>query len=164
MLRLWQKFAAACDHAVGIMCIFMQAAMFVLVIAAVGARYVIKVPMPWSEEFSRILMVYLGFLGASMAMRRGRHLGFQVLTERVPTNWRRPMSILVHGLIIVFLVALIRFGWDLALFAGWTQRSPYLGIPYFWIYLCVPLGGTLTLIHTIEQILSVRRQTGAEGT
>lgn len=164
MLRVWQKFSAACDHAVGVMTILMQAAMFVLIIAAVGARYVIKVPMPWSEELSRILMVYLGFLGASMAMRRGRHLGFQVLIERLPIKWLRPMSILVDGLIVVFLLALIRSGWDLALWVGWTQRSPYLGIPYLWIYFCIPLGGTLTLIHTIEKIMSGRGQTRVEET
>lgn len=152
MLKLWKRFSDQCDYWATVAAIGMQATMFVLIIAAVVARYLIKVPMPWSEELSKILLVWTGFLGASMAAKRAEHVGFKFLIERLSGRWLRSVQVLVHLLMAVFLVALAKFGWSLAVAVGSSQKSAYLDIPYFWIYLCVPVGGVLILIHTIEQV------------
>ena len=58
--------------------------MLAALLLQIVARYVMRIPFPWVEELARYLMIWTGFLGSSLAIRRGSHLGFSMLVERLP--------------------------------------------------------------------------------
>ena len=60
------------------------AIMLVLVFGNVILRYVFNSGITVSEELSRILFVWLTFLGAVVAMKDHAHLGIDSLTKRLP--------------------------------------------------------------------------------
>ncbi|MBS3918195.1 MAG: TRAP transporter small permease subunit [Deltaproteobacteria bacterium] len=58
-------------------------AMTVSVLLGVLFRYVLKAPLPWSEEMARYLMIWGVSLGASIAFREGSHVGITILVDRL---------------------------------------------------------------------------------
>ena len=68
----------------------------VLVIAVCGVvllqvlmRYLFAYPNPWSEEVSRFCFIWLSLLGASLAVERRAHFGFDQVTARLRPRARR---------------------------------------------------------------------------
>lgn len=140
------------DRAADWVAIAIQAVMFVVILIAVLARYVLKIPVPWSEELAKILLVWGGFLGATLALKRGQHVGFDFVAQRLPRPAARGLGIAVRFLTASFLVVLLHSGWNLARLVGSSQLTPFLDIPYFWLYLCIPVAAGLMLIHALHDL------------
>jgi len=96
----------------------------------------------WTEEVARFLLIWITFLGATLAFQQGRHIAVQLARDSLPDNLRRIVigaGILVS---IAFLTTLTWIGWrymDLQRF----QRSPSLRIPMNNIYLVMPVASGL---------------------
>jgi TRAP-type C4-dicarboxylate transport system permease small subunit len=63
----------------------LMAVLVVVVVASVIFRYVFLAPLSWSEEVGRYLMIWVGFLAASIAIQQGMHVGIDFLV-----SWVRP--------------------------------------------------------------------------
>jgi TRAP-type C4-dicarboxylate transport system permease small subunit len=60
----------------------------------------------WTDLFLRQLVLWVGFLGASLAVRERRHISIDVLPQFLPVTYRPWAQVLVNlcaGLISVFL-------------------------------------------------------------
>lgn len=122
------------------------AAMAVLVFGNVCARYLFNASYGWVEELTRYMMIWLGYLGAGLALRHGNHVAVMLLVETLP---RTPALVLrgLVGLVMAgFLVAVAWVGWDYAAFA-WRQRTPVLQWPTGAVYLAIPIGTALMALH-----------------
>ena len=64
--------------------VFFLASMFILVFSNAVLRYAFNSGITISEEVSRIMFVWLTFLGAVVAMKDNAHLGIDSLTKRLP--------------------------------------------------------------------------------
>jgi len=120
--------------------------MLAALLLQIVARYVMRIPFPWVEELARYLMIWTGFLGSSLAIRRGSHLGFSMLVERLPRPLERLVYCAVSLAIMVFLAFLIKYGWFITIFV-WNQRSPTLPITMSWVYLAIPVGSAVMFLQ-----------------
>jgi TRAP-type C4-dicarboxylate transport system permease small subunit len=84
-----------------------------LVFSNVVARYGFGAGFAGAEEISRLLFVWLVFLGAILALRRQAHLGVELLQARLPRPVRRTCAVVTH---VLMLYALWLF-----LAGSWTQ-------------------------------------------
>jgi TRAP-type C4-dicarboxylate transport system permease small subunit len=89
------------------------------VVLQVFFRYVAHVAVPWTEEATRYLGIWMVFMGAVAAVAQGSHIAVTVLVEQLPQGGRRVLdrlaSLTVLGfLLIVFLgsLQLIRLNWE----------------------------------------------------
>ena len=57
------------------------AVMVVVVFLQVIFRFIIRSSLPWSEELSRYVMVWIVFLGASIGIKRKSHIGVEVVVD-----------------------------------------------------------------------------------
>ena len=90
-----------------------------LVFSNVVGRYALGTSFAGAEELSRLLFVWLVFLGAILTLRRRAHLGVELVQARLPRGARRVCALITHGLT---LYALYLF------FVGsWTQTQIGLG-------------------------------------
>lgn len=141
--RLDRGFCRLNGFAVGAM----LAIMLVLVFVNVIGRYFFLVSFGWIEEVSRYLMIWIVFLGAGLALREGMHVAVTILSDlsgpvRPAFKWG------AWVLTFVFFLALAKFGYDYAMFAS-RQRSAMLQLPMWAVYLSVPIGSVLVLIHML---------------
>ncbi len=56
---------------------------FIVVLSQVVMRYLFAQPNPWSEELSRFCFIWLSMLGASLAVERQSHFGFDQALKRL---------------------------------------------------------------------------------
>lgn len=115
-------------------------------------RFVIYVPFPWSEEFARYLMIWMGMLGSAVALRHGRHIGVSVLVEQFPARLQQWVVAATELLMIGFLVVVAKEGWNMAIFNA-SQHSPSMEIPMFYPYLAISAGAILMIIELVAGLL-----------
>ncbi len=76
------------------------AIMVVLVFGNVVLRYAFNMGITASEEVSRLLFVWLTFLGAIVALREHGHLGVDTLVKRLPVGGKKFCLVLSHLLML----------------------------------------------------------------
>ncbi len=127
-------------------------AFIVTVIVQVLGRNLFRVLAAiWTAELATLLFVWSVFLGASIAVRHGRHYVLDV----VPSNWPRARAATRWiGL------AAIAFGAYIFLHYGWAfldlasrRISNQLRISQYWFYLAIPVGGAAMLLFVAEHLL-----------
>ena len=90
-----------------------------LIFSNVVGRYVLGASFAGAEELSRLLFVWLVFLGAILTLRRRAHLGVELVQARLPRWARKICAVATH---ILTLYALWLF-----LAGSWTQTQIGLG-------------------------------------
>lgn len=123
-----------------------------LVLFQVLLRYVFRAPLAWVEEATIFLMIWMTFIGAGIALRRGSHVAMTLLSERFPPRLTRWMFFLSQLAMFVFLSVVIWQGWSLAMSVE-GQRSAALGIPMTWPYLTMPIGAGFMASQLVAAIL-----------
>jgi len=115
--------------------------MTLLVIAQVVLRYVFNDPLTWSEEMSRIVFIYLAYLGIGAAYGRRRHMFIDALVALLPARMRRILEFVVVGIASAFLLAVIGIAFrSIAELHRVDITTPALEYPMALVYLVIPLG------------------------
>lgn len=127
--------------------IVILAAMAMMVFANVALRFLTDESILWVEEVSRYLMIWLTFLGAGLVMRYGGHIGIDTLQDRFPRQ-----APIVRALVFVFMLGFFGFmvwiGMRYALLT-WGQTTPVMQIPVGIVYLAMPVGFGLLIVHLL---------------
>ncbi len=134
-------------------------ALVLLVITNVAARYLFETGILWAEEMSRLLFVWVVFLGAYIALCRKGHMAIVMVIDRLPVHIRKATEL--GGLVLVFaFLSVVTFaGFRLAIATyGFGRVTPILGISAAWAYLSVPVAGLLMMLETIGQIVDAWRR------
>jgi TRAP-type C4-dicarboxylate transport system permease small subunit len=133
-----------------------MAGMFISILMAITSRFIIKIPIPWTEELSRYLMVWTAFIAGSLGLRKGSHVGIRFLVQKVPKPVAKWMGLITNIALLIFFLFLIIEGVRMAaLVAG--QRSPVLNISMAWVYASLPTGAVLFAAFVLQSLVgSVR--------
>jgi C4-dicarboxylate transporter DctQ subunit len=134
-----------------------------VVLAATLGRYSKLFSMFWGEELARYLMVYLGYMGISLAMKRRVHIGVTFLTDmvqgrlgkRILLLFQTMVLLLFCGVISKFLFSIIQRQYSIG------QVSPALEIPIWIPYAAVPIGMILLAARTCEVFVQKWRELNA---
>ena len=137
-------------------CCFLLLAMTMVVALQVVCRYLLGASLTWSEEFARFSLVWITFLGGSIALKRRAHMGFQALTTALPPKARSLTETLTLITIMGFLSIATLKGFQLAMF-NMAQHSPAMGVPMGIVYFAVPTGAVLMLVHVTDQLATLVR-------
>jgi TRAP-type C4-dicarboxylate transport system permease small subunit len=125
--------------------IALLAAMAVMVFANVALRFLTDRSILWAEEASRYAMVWLTFAGAGLVLRYGGHVGIDTLQQAAPRfapAIRTAIFALLAGLCCVMIVVGIRYS-----HLTWAQTTPVMEVPIGAVYLAMPAGFALMLVH-----------------
>jgi len=125
--------------------IAMLAAMATMVFANVALRFLTDQSILWVEEASRYLMIWLTFLGSGIVLRYGAHVAIETLAHGLP-GAATAIRGAVLGVLFVFFAAMIWLGARYAILT-WDQTTPVLGIPIGAVYLAMPIGFALMMVH-----------------
>lgn len=137
-------------------CCLVLFVMTLVVSLQVICRYFLGTSLTWSEEFARYSLVWITFLGGSIALKKRAHMGLQALLDALPPKAQNLIEALTLVAILGFLSITTLKGFQLALF-NMAQHSPAMGIPMGSVYFAVPTGSMLMLVHVTEQLITIVR-------
>lgn len=109
------------------------AVMAILVFGNVVLRYAFDSGIAVSEELSRLLFVWLIFLGAILASAQHAHIGFDSLVRRLPPRGKKVLITIIGVMMLVASVIFIVGGWRQTVI-NLDNTYPVLGISYGWLY------------------------------
>ena len=143
----------AVDRVIRWIIIVLMLFMTVTVSLQIVFRYVLNIPLGWSEEVARFSFVWVSLFGASALMRVREHINVTVFVDRFRPRIRAGAVFLANlcGLICVYFFLI----GGIALTTNeWAQLAPAMQIPMGWVYLVIPVSAGLMaiwmVIHTIE--------------
>jgi len=130
--------------------------MTLVVALQVVCRYFLGASLVWSEELSRYGLVWITFLGGSVALKKRAHMALQALVEKLSPKSRKMVQSFTLFTIMGFLGIATFKGTQLAIF-NLKQHSPAMGVPMGVVYIAIPTGCLLMLVHVAEQLLALLR-------
>lgn len=118
-------------------------------------RYIIKNPLPWSEELARFLFIWMTFIASYIGARKGSHIGVEALQKALPGIGGKIIKALANFITSAFFFIIV-----FSTFSFWpklmVQISPALGLPMAFVYLAMIIGSTFTglwyLIIAIKEV------------
>lgn len=108
----------------------------------------------WSEEVVLTLMVYMAFLAASLAVRKGSHIRMTSLDMYLPKKMVQILDLFGDLLVFAFALVMIFEGFSTASLIG--GRVNYATLPWlscFWQYAAIPFAGICIALFSVEVIL-----------
>lgn len=150
MLQTYERFLHAVTLGTRWLILAMTSVIFVVICATVVTRYLLNFVPSWSEEIPRYMLVWITFLGAALCVHYQEHISLDVFFNLL--SWRvRQVGHLILNLILGSVgVIILVFGLRLLdQFGGDMMES----IPFtnFWLYLSLPISGTLIILYVILQ-------------
>ena len=132
-----------------------------LIAWSVVTRYVFGNPPAWADDVVAMLLVAVVMLAAGPALRRGEHIGVDVLTSQLGARgrcWSDAWAALAAA--ITGAILLVN-GWDTAASSRMMGivTDGEVEIPLFWLQLFLPLGGGMLILVACEAL--ARLATGA---
>lgn len=124
----------------------MFAAIFVVFIAAIGARYLFNRPLPWADELNVVLLLWLTFWTGAFVTRDREHVVFDLFYERAGDQGKRTMLLVgAVGFGVFFAVALPTI-WEYVAFL-WRERTSVLEWRLDYVYSCFALFIAATVVR-----------------
>ncbi|MFN4273042.1 MAG: TRAP transporter small permease [Aliihoeflea sp.] len=130
-------------------------ALIVTVGLQVAGRNLLGLPLIWTLDLAQLLFSWLVFIGAAVAFRKGAHYTVNVWPDNTP---RLDLALSLLGLLVgaVVVYVLMRHGWTL-MQIRWSGKVESLAISRGWMFMPIPLGGSLMLLFLIEAAWKIVR-------
>lgn len=118
----------------------------------VFCRFGLHHSLSWPDEVSPYLLAWITFLGSVLAMRKGEHINFDVLINKMGNKLRFYIVVLRELIVLLFLFILFYFGIPIVRMK-WADKAYTIPVSKGLIYTCIVLGALLMLILTILRIV-----------
>lgn len=123
-------------------------------------RYFLNMPLGWTEELARYLLIITAFLGLPVVTQRGEHIAIEMLSEKLPAAPRR--WLLITGEILLIVIVTILAWQAKALAELSSQMMSSLPLPKSIIYYLVLVGLILQLVASFVRLAGLVRPNGAK--
>ncbi|EKF60986.1 tripartite ATP-independent periplasmic transporter [Agrobacterium albertimagni AOL15] len=139
--------------------------MLVFILVQVFFRYVLGNALPWSEEGSRFLMLWMTGLMVPTAFRQGGFVAITMILDIFPRLIGGIINLLFLGLTAVLLYVAMRIGWAEVTGLGGRFAMPaiavptsldlstWMKVPRGWMMASLATGVTMMFVVSIELIL-----------
>ncbi len=126
---------------------------FALMSFQIFTRYLLHFTLPWNIELSRYTFVWLSFVGAAYVRKKHAHIKIEILfnylNRKLPAGFQKALWLFKEILTLLYLVALIYFGFILA-YKSRRFMSQAMQISQFFLYISVSVGSVLYLLREIQ--------------
>lgn len=122
-------------------------------------RFLIDLPLAWSEELSRYSFIWLTMMVAPICIRLKANIGTGTLTAFPP---RAALIVQLCGGVLTLVFAGVLLVWgSMLLDVVRFQKSPAIGVPMYWIYAAIPVGAALMIVEIVALIAAILKALSA---
>ncbi len=140
------------------------AGMVVIVCLGVFFRYVLNASLVWYDEFASYLLVWLTFFGTVVALYHQRHIGFELVVDKLAPRVRRVVDFVAEAAVLGFQFVLLYYGWILTQRLGDETAISLPWVKVAWINSVMPVTGGLMLIISLTRLAGILvRRPKAQG-
>ena len=136
-------------------------AIVVITLASVWWRYVLNAPLAWPEQVSRILFVWITFVGAAVLYRERLHVAIDMFMAPLPRATRRAVGWAIELLILAFNFVLLLYGLKLSV-DTLGQTFGALDISPASFYFAAPVAAGMMILYFLERISTSARRASIE--
>ena len=149
MLKAFDRLLEWITAGVKTVMLVMTGVIFFITTVTVFTRYLLNFVPSWSEEVPRYLLVWITYLGAALAVKFKEHISLDVFFNLMPLRARQVGHILLNALIAVVGTIMVVYG--IALVSQFKDDlMESIPVTNFWLYLVMPISGTLMLLYIIQ--------------
>ncbi|MBR3881001.1 MAG: TRAP transporter small permease [Mailhella sp.] len=125
-------------------------------------RYLANAALTWPEEVNLLLMPWVAFVGASVAIRRAEHIGITLFIDKLPPVLRKSAYLIGYIIVAVILVLLLKASWKVAML-NMNVYSDAMRIPLIYSRISMVVGSVFMLIQLVYVILKTTTKEGASS-
>ena len=119
---------------------------------AVFYRYALNDSIYWSNEVARYLLVYIVFLGSTMAHKHKNHIRIDMIFTYISDKMRKNLDISIAILFIAFWVLII-LGCIKLLPLFMMQTTATLQIPFAIPFAALPISAVIWILYCVDDLL-----------
>lgn len=101
-------------------------------------RYVLNDSMAWTEEIARYLLIWVTFIGAAIAVRRGTHISVEAVLHFIPARAAPVLRFVIDVITVGFLALLCWYAVEITermqiqtmTVADWPMSIVYGGVAF----------------------------------
>ena len=129
-------------------------AIVVLIGLEVFFRYIVGKALSWPEEVVGLVFVWFTLLGVVLLTQSGEHIEFSFLLSRFGAKVNKTFAILIQVIIAFFSILMVLYGYTYAMMFRF-EDTPAVGINALWLYLSLPISGSLIFLYSQLNILRI---------
>lgn len=127
-------------------------AMTVIVLLQIAFRYILNIPLSWTDESSRFLMIYMTYLCLPIIYLDDKNIAMTFLTDKFRNRRIFHLFMIFNHLVCLVLFAVwIYFGW--IFFKTGNVHANSLPIPMYAVYIMPPLMLAISYLFAIQKLL-----------
>ena len=142
-------------------------AMTIVVLTQLVSRNFLKVPVIWTEDVAKLLLVWMTFIGSPVVLHKGEHLMVDLIYAQASPKGKKYIRLLSCVVVVIFCVIAVKIGIDVCTNKVILRSSTAAAkIPRVFIYGALPVGALLmglvalnSLIDTILILLGKKEDT-----
>ncbi len=112
--------------------------------------------MVWTDEVTRVAILWVTFLGSAVGIRRRAHFVIDLLVDALPSPIGKAMRTGIRAAVLLVVLLLLWTGWQLSVI-GLGRVYPITRISQTWAFASVPVGALFMTMFLVEQY-SVRAE------
>lgn len=156
-----RKSSEVINNFISLLCLVFMAGMTFVVLLGVFFRYVLRMPLSWTEELSRYMMIWAASLAVSIGIKEKGHVGLTVLYDAAKSKGARIiLETVVFLSTLVFLLIMVYYSLQMVVEAKW-QISQGLGISMVLPTLAVPVSMIIALVQLVLRYVLDINSSGA---
>jgi TRAP-type transport system small permease protein len=152
---MMEKLRRAADTGTRAAAFLLLMALLACVVAGVVSRQ-LGAPIPWTDEAAQYLLVWTGFTGWILAVRKRAHIRIDVFVDRLPEGPRRAAEVAIQLCVIALASAMLLYGPVLIernLDVSWISVPLSAAL----LYIPVPIAAAAVFLQAAAQILEAIR-------
>lgn len=127
-------------------------AMTLIMGAQVVCRYLLGISLSWSEEITRYIFIWCGFLSVSYCSKKCLSIKIEQFVAIFPRRGRAVFKIVNHTFELIFFIYMIPFAYSYMMSSVYSgQLSPASGIPMYLVQAAPLVSFVLVAIRIVQR-------------
>ena len=130
-------------------------AMVILIFLQIIFRFVLNLPLRWTEETARYAMILLIYLSACSGVKKEKHIRIEAIHNALPQKAALVYWVISNINWMLFNLVMIVYGINMAGYIYSTgQVSPVLHLPMGILYMVIPVCFTIMEIRIVQLVVA----------
>lgn len=133
--------------------------MVILIFLQIIFRFILNLPLRWTEETSRYAMILLIYLSACSGVKKEKHIRIEAIHNALPSKAALVYWVISNIIWMLFNLVMIIYGISMAGYIYSTgQVSPVLHLPMGLLYMVIPVCFTLMEFRIVQLVVTKLRE------